>query len=587
MAQYGRTLVVGGRAQRVPRARVRPGGGLRAARRCTRARSSCTCRTARAAASPRCRTGARGEVFDASTRFVGVGPRRLLPLAAGAAGRPPRAPAPRAGGVQSPAATWPSAGCSSPRSDEHLDVFAVDLHETGPSGGDVHWRGAATGESRASFEGLIQIDPGAQQTHTYLQIHSMMLSPKARAGRDPLGARVRRRRLGLARRHGRRAGRGGDLLHADARPGPPGGGAGDRRGLLRAADRRARRRAAGRARAREDRRASWPRRARTSRRMPPVAESDRADERRAETLDVRATSRSSRAASTGAPLVYLDSGATSQKPAVVIEALAEHLREHNANVHRGVYALAQEADAAYDGARRRVAAFVGARAARRRSSRKNVTEAINLVAYAWGRANVGPGDAVLITQMEHHANIVPWQVLCRERGAELRYLEVDERGELSLEQLDAELARGDVRLVAFTHVSNVLGTINPVAEMAARIARRGRGVAGGRRPGGAAHAGRRRGDRRRLLRLDRPQGARPDGDRRAARPRGDPGGDGAVPDRRRHDRLGRLPVGAPGTSCRTSSRPARRRSPRRSGWARRSTTCRRSGWSACARTSAR
>src|SRR5205085_12193117 len=93
----------------------------------------------------------------------------------------------------------------------------------------------------------------------------------------------------------------------------------------------------------------------------------------------------------------------------------------------------------------------------------------NLVAYAWGRANVGAGDAVLITQMEHHANIVPWQVLCRERGAELRYLEVDERGELSLQSLDAELARGDVRLVAFAHVSNVLGTINPVAEMTARV----------------------------------------------------------------------------------------------------------------------
>jgi cysteine desulfurase/selenocysteine lyase len=206
------------------------------------------------------------------------------------------------------------------------------------------------------------------------------------------------------------------------------------------------------------------------------------------------------------PLTYLDSGATSQKPAVVIDAVANHLREHNANVHRGVYALAQEADAAYDGARRRVAAFVGAEPETTIFT-KNVTEAINLVAYSWGRgrapggadergtrrtaenaddaddsgarratydtgahgrANVGPGDAVLITQMEHHANIVPWQVLCRERGAELRYLEVDERGEVSLDQLDAELARGDVRMVAVTHVSNVLGTILPVAEIVAR-----------------------------------------------------------------------------------------------------------------------
>jgi cysteine desulfurase/selenocysteine lyase len=167
------------------------------------------------------------------------------------------------------------------------------------------------------------------------------------------------------------------------------------------------------------------------------------------------------------PLVYLDSGATAQKPAVVIEAQAEHLRSHNANVHRGVYALAEEADAAYDGARRRVAAFVTGQP-QATIFTKNATEAINLVAYSWGRAHVAPGDAVLITQMEHHANLVPWQVLCRERGASLRYLEVDEHGELSLEQLDAELARGDVRLLAFAHISNVLGTINPVAEMTAR-----------------------------------------------------------------------------------------------------------------------
>src|ERR1022692_236753 len=170
----------------------------------------------------------------------------------------------------------------------------------------------------------------------------------------------------------------------------------------------------------------------------------------------------------GKALAYLDSGATSQKPVAVIEAMDRYYREHNANVHRGVYALAQEADAAYDGARTRVASFVGGEP-KTTIFTKNVTEAINLVAYAWGRTNVGPGEAVLTTQMEHHANIVPWQQLCKERGAKLRYLEVDERGELSLEQLDRELERGDVKLVAFTHVSNVLGTIVPVAEMTARI----------------------------------------------------------------------------------------------------------------------
>src|SRR5271169_5136638 len=203
------------------------------------------------------------------------------------------------------------------------------------------------------------------------------------------------------------------------------------------------------------------RRAMTSRPMPPVAEP-------AVLTGVKSDFPIFAREFEGRPLVYLDSGATSQKPQVVIDAQAEHLRSHNANVHRGVYALAQEADAAYDGARRRVAAFTGAEPETTIFT-KNVTEAINLVAYAWGRANVGPGDAVLITQAEHHANIVPWQVLCRERGASLRYLEVDEHGQLSLDALDAELARGDVRLVAFTHVSNVLGTINPVAEMAARV----------------------------------------------------------------------------------------------------------------------
>lgn len=170
----------------------------------------------------------------------------------------------------------------------------------------------------------------------------------------------------------------------------------------------------------------------------------------------------------GRPLVYLDSGATSQKPRAVIEALSEHLARHNANIHRGVYPLAQEADAAYEAARERVASFTGA-PARGTVFTKNATEAINLVAYSWGRANVSAGEAVLVTQMEHHANLVPWQQLCRERGATLRWLHVDEHGRISLEALEEELAGGDVRMVAFAHVSNVLGTINPVAEMTARV----------------------------------------------------------------------------------------------------------------------
>ncbi|PZR69375.1 MAG: cysteine desulfurase [Solirubrobacterales bacterium] len=170
----------------------------------------------------------------------------------------------------------------------------------------------------------------------------------------------------------------------------------------------------------------------------------------------------------GRRLVYLDSAATSQKPAAVIDAISDYYRLHNANIHRGVYTLAQESTELFEGARARIAAFAGADAATTIFTR-NATEAINLVAYSWGRANLNSGDVVLVTGFEHHSNLVPWQLLCQERGAELRHLEVDEDGALSLEQLDAELAGGRVRLVAFAHVSNVLGTITPVAEISARV----------------------------------------------------------------------------------------------------------------------
>jgi len=169
----------------------------------------------------------------------------------------------------------------------------------------------------------------------------------------------------------------------------------------------------------------------------------------------------------GKRLVYLDSASTSQKPTQMIEAVDSHFRRTNANIHRGVYALAQEATDLFEGARQRIASFVGD-SYQTTIFTKNATEAINLVAYSWGGANVGPGDEVLITQMEHHSNIVPWQLLCRRTGATLRYLSVSETGELSLAELDAVLAEGRVKLVGVTHVSNVLGTINPVAEIAAR-----------------------------------------------------------------------------------------------------------------------
>ncbi len=170
----------------------------------------------------------------------------------------------------------------------------------------------------------------------------------------------------------------------------------------------------------------------------------------------------------GGRLVYLDSAATSQKPAAVIEAMNSFYRESNAPVHRSVYTLAEEATEAFEGARDRIAAFVGGEPATTIFT-GNATEAINLVAYSWGWANLRAGDVVLLTEMEHHSNIVPWQLACEATGAELRWLEVGEEGTLSLAQLDEELAGGRVRLAAFAHISNVLGTINPVGEMVARV----------------------------------------------------------------------------------------------------------------------
>jgi cysteine desulfurase/selenocysteine lyase len=167
-------------------------------------------------------------------------------------------------------------------------------------------------------------------------------------------------------------------------------------------------------------------------------------------------------------LAYLDSAATSQKPEQVLAALDSYYRHSNANVHRGVYGLAQQATELFEGARARIAAFVGGETDTTIFT-KNATEAINLVAYTWGRQHIGPGDEVLITQMEHHSNIVPWQLLCQQTGATLRYLHVSEDGRLSLDELDDVLGEGRVKLAAVAHVSNVLGTINPVAEIAARV----------------------------------------------------------------------------------------------------------------------
>jgi cysteine desulfurase/selenocysteine lyase len=166
----------------------------------------------------------------------------------------------------------------------------------------------------------------------------------------------------------------------------------------------------------------------------------------------------------GKPLVYLDSAATSQKPLAVIEAMDRYYREYNANVHRGIYEISERATAAYEGARAQVARLINAPSAQEIVWTRNATEAINLVAYSWGRRHLGPGDAIVLTEMEHHANLVPWQILAQEVDGDLEFIPITDDGLLRLDVFEV-LLRLHPKLVAFTHVSNTLGTINPVREM--------------------------------------------------------------------------------------------------------------------------
>ncbi len=170
----------------------------------------------------------------------------------------------------------------------------------------------------------------------------------------------------------------------------------------------------------------------------------------------------------GKRLVFLDAAASAPKPRVVIDAVADAYAHHYANVHRGIYELSEDATDRFEGARRAVARFIGAGSEREVVFVRNATEAINLVAYSWGRTNVGPGDRVITTQLEHHANIVPWQQLCHEVGATLEYVAITDDGRLEMDDLRARLAPRDgkpPRLLAVAGVSNALGTINPVAEI--------------------------------------------------------------------------------------------------------------------------
>jgi len=167
----------------------------------------------------------------------------------------------------------------------------------------------------------------------------------------------------------------------------------------------------------------------------------------------------------GNPLSYLDSGATVQKPAAVIEEIDRYYREHNSNVHRGAHTLSQEATGLYEGARAKIARHINAHA-REIVFTRNITGAINLVAQSWGQANLGPGDRILLTEMEHHSNIVPWYLIAERTGAQLEFVEVDDDGRLDRAHLTDCLSR-EPKIFAFTHVSNVLGTTNPVAEIVA------------------------------------------------------------------------------------------------------------------------
>ncbi len=166
----------------------------------------------------------------------------------------------------------------------------------------------------------------------------------------------------------------------------------------------------------------------------------------------------------GHPLVYLDSASTSQKPQVVLDAIDGYYREYNANVHRGIYTIGEKATAEYEKARERTARFINAPDAHEVVFARNATEAINLVAYSWGRKNVNHGDVIVLTEMEHHANLVPWQLLVQERDGDLEFIPITDDGLLRLEVFEV-LLKLRPKLVAFTQVSNTLGTINPVREM--------------------------------------------------------------------------------------------------------------------------
>ncbi len=194
------------------------------------------------------------------------------------------------------------------------------------------------------------------------------------------------------------------------------------------------------------------------------------------TLDIPAIRRDfpilERETAPGVQLVYLDNAATSQKPVQVIEAMEIYYRQMNSNIHRGIHCLAEEATVAYEDARKKIASFIGAESWREIVFTRNTTESLNLLAYSWGRANLKEGDRILLTEMEHHSNIVPWQMLASEVGVTLDFVTLTDQGKLDQESFAALLER-EPKLVSFTQMSNMLGTITPVAEMTKQAHRAG------------------------------------------------------------------------------------------------------------------
>ncbi len=247
----------------------------------------------------------------------------------------------------------------------------------------------------------------------------------------------------------------------------------------------------------------------------------------------RRSSRCSRRTFGGHSLVYLDSSATSQTPQPVIDAMTSYYTHSRASIHRGVYPLAAEATDLYEGARERIASWLGS-TVQETIFTANATAAINMVAYTWGRQNVQRGDLVVLTEMEHHSNIVPWQLLCQDREAELAYVPVSSDGFLDLDALDALLSRGPRLVSRRARLERARDGEPGGRDRAAGARLWGRG-AGRRRTGGAAAAGVAARPRRGLLCLDRAQGVRADRDRRPARAAGAARGDAALHRWRPHD----------------------------------------------------